>query len=29
LDTRKTSYTVQEVYLDSIPGCGTGNFTSP
>jgi len=25
----QTTYYVQEVYLNSIPGCGTGNFHSP
>jgi hypothetical protein len=29
LSTKKTSDTVQEVYLNDIAGCGTGNFTSP
>ena len=29
LTTKKTTYLVQEVYLNNIAGCGTGNFTSP
>lgn len=29
LTTKKTVYYVQEVYLNNIAGCGTGNFTSP
>ena len=29
LSTKNTNYYVQEVYLDSIGSCGTGNFKSP